>query len=315
MAISLMVKWAGKEYSVEEIEPTDTVMDLKVKIMEKTGVRPERQKLLNLKAKGKAATDDMKIGNLGLKGNFKLMMMGSLEETIAETQSKPENLPEVINDFDIDEEEVAIQDREFNLEKIEKRVREYEVKVLNPSREDKKLLVLDIDYTLFDHRSVAEAGWELMRPYLHEFLETAYQDYDIAIWSATNMKWIEEKMKLLGCNTNPNYKLAFYLDSRAMISIQTEKYGIVDVKPLGVIWGKYEQYNKKNTIMFDDLRRNFLMNPQNGLKIRPFREAHKNRTTDTELVGLAKYLAKIAKLDDLSGLRHSRWERYCSDNT
>ena len=47
--------------------------------------------------------------------------------------------------------------------------------------------------------------------------------------SATNMKWIEEKMKLLGCSNNPNYKLAFYLDSRAMISIQTEKYGIVDV--------------------------------------------------------------------------------------
>ena len=43
------------------------------------------------------------------------------------------------------------------------------------------------------------------------------------------MKWIEEKMKLLGCSNNPNYKLAFYLDSRAMISIQTEKYGIVDV--------------------------------------------------------------------------------------
>jgi len=82
-------------------------------------------------------------------------------------------------------------------------------------------------------------------------------------------------MKLLGCNNNPNYKLAFYLDSRAMISVQTEKYGLVDVKPLGVVWGKFEMYNKKNTIMFDDLRRNFLMNPQNGLKIRPFREAHK----------------------------------------
>ena len=230
----------------------------------------------------------MKVGSLGLKENFKLMMMGSLEETIAETQSKPENLPEVLNDFDIEEEEVALQDKEIYLEKIAKRVRDYEVKILNPSRENKKLLVLDIDYTLFDHRSVAESGWELMRPYLHEFLETAYQDYDIAIWylktfikdkktyfnlrSATNMKWIEEKMKLLGCSNNPNYKLAFYLDSRAMISVQTEKYGLVDVKPLGVVWGKFEMYNKKNTIMFDDLRRNFLMNPQNGLKIRPFRE-------------------------------------------
>lgn len=38
-----------------------------------------------------------------------------------------------------------------------------------------------------------------------------FQDYDIVIWSATSMKWIEEKMKVLGCDKNPNYKLAFYL--------------------------------------------------------------------------------------------------------
>jgi len=124
------------------------------------------------------------------------------------------------------------------------------------------------------------------------------------------MVWIEEKMKLLGCTTNPNYKLSFYLDSRAMISISTPKYGLIDVKPLGVIWGKYPQYSPKNTIMFDDLRRNFSMNPQSGLKIRAFREAHKNRDTDTELVGLSKYLTIIAKNDDFTSLRHSRWERY-----
>ena len=43
------------------------------------------------------------------------------------------------------------------------------------------------------------------------------------------MKWIEEKMKLLGCDRHPGYKLAFYLDSRAMISIHAEKYGVVEV--------------------------------------------------------------------------------------
>lgn len=42
----------------------------------------------------------------------------------------------------------------------------------------------------------------------------------------------------------------------------------IQVKPLGVIWGKYgEFYNRRNTIMFDDIGRNFLMNPQNGLKV------------------------------------------------
>ena len=154
MSISVVVKWAGKEYNVENIDPGESVMDLKVKIMNQTGVRPERQKLLNLKVKGKAATDEMKIGSLGLKDNFKLMMMGSLEETIIETQKKPENLPEVINDLDIEEDDVAVQDKEINLDKIAKRVRDYEVKVLNPSRENMKLLVLDIDYTLFDHSLV-----------------------------------------------------------------------------------------------------------------------------------------------------------------
>ena len=41
----------------------------------------------------------------------------------------------------------------------------------------------------------------------------------------------------------------------------------VQVKPLGVIWGKYPQWGPHNTIMFDDLRRNFIMNPQSGLKV------------------------------------------------
>ena len=85
----MIVKWSGREYNIENIEPGESVKDLKRKIMDHTRVRPERQKLLNLKCKGKAVTDDMKIGSLGLKENFKLMMMGSLEETIIESQKKP----------------------------------------------------------------------------------------------------------------------------------------------------------------------------------------------------------------------------------
>ena len=46
-------------------------------------------------------------------------------------------------------------------------------------RPGKKLLVLDIDYTLFDHRSTAQTGLELMRPFLHEFLTSAYKVWHI----------------------------------------------------------------------------------------------------------------------------------------
>lgn len=157
------------------------------------------------------------------------MMMGSLEEDIAEANTAPTNLPDVVNDLDIEEEEVAIENQEVYLAKVEKRIKDYKINMLSELRPDKKLLVLDIDYTLFDHRTTAQSGAELMRPFLHEFLSAAYEYYDIVIWSATGMKWIEEKMKLLGVTTHPSYKIAFYLDSSAMISVHIPKYGVVDV--------------------------------------------------------------------------------------
>ena len=55
------------------------------------------------------------------------------------------------------------------------------------------------------------------------------------------MKWIDVKMRELGVSSNINYKIAFQLDCSAMISVFAEQYGVVEVKPLGVIWGKYPQ--------------------------------------------------------------------------
>lgn len=66
--------------------------------------------------------------------------------------------------------------------------------------------------------------------------------------------------------------------------------------------------------MFDDLKRNFVMNPQNGLVIKPFRKAHVNRATDQELLGLADYLVTIASLSDLCELDHRRWKDYSDQN-
>ena len=43
---------------------------------------------------------------------FYILTLGSLEETIAETQTVPENLPEVLNDFE-EEEEVGQWDINF----------------------------------------------------------------------------------------------------------------------------------------------------------------------------------------------------------
>ncbi|RWS12842.1 ubiquitin-like domain-containing CTD phosphatase 1 isoform X2 [Dinothrombium tinctorium] len=316
--LSIVIKWSGNEFVIDSelISESDSVAHLKQIIYKKTGVMPQRQKLLGLKVKGKPAADENKIGDLKLKPNTKIMMIGSREADIDTVANiSPDEGSEVVNDFDIPEEaEIPLFDREEFVKKVERRVKEYKVKILNEPRPGKKLLVLDIDYTIFDHRSVAEHISQLMRPFLHEFLTSAYEDYDIVIWSATSMKWIEVKMRQLGVTTNPNYKIAFFLDSGAMINVYTSEYGLLDVKPLGVIWGKFSQYNAKNTIMFDDIRRNFLMNPQNGLRIKPFREAQKNRSKDRELIHLAKYLKKIASMDDLSSLNHKHWHRLVNND-
>ncbi|XP_060555467.1 ubiquitin-like domain-containing CTD phosphatase 1 [Ruditapes philippinarum] len=308
--LEFCVKWSGKEYMITALTAQQTVSDMKIIIHKETGVLPERQKLLGLKFKGKVADDSVVLGDLKLKPGTKIMMMGTREEEITKIVEPPPDLPEVVNDFDIEEDEIAIENREEFLQKIEKRVKDYKIDIITEPRDGKKLLVLDIDYTLFDHRSVAETANELIRPFLHEFLTSAYDDYDIVIWSATGMKWIEVKMKELGVTSHTEYKICFMIDSGAMISVHSPKYGVIDVKPLGVIWGKYPQWGPHNTIMFDDIRRNFIMNPQTGLKIRPFRQAHFNREKDRELLKLAKYLKDIAALDNFTVLNHRKWEKY-----
>ncbi|OMO74222.1 Ubiquitin [Corchorus capsularis] len=311
--LTLTVKWSGKEYTVR-VCGDDSVAELKRRICEVTNVLPKRQKLLYPKVGNKLSDDSLLLSQLPLKSSLKMTMIGTVED---ELLIDPVETPEVVDDFELGEDEAVldIKDKEVNKQKLKRRIDQYKIELKNPCREGKKLLVLDIDYTLFDHRSPAENPLQLMRPYLHEFLTAAYAEYDIMIWSATSMKWVELKMGQLGVLNNPNYKITALLDHLAMITVQSDSQRIFDCKPLGLIWAQFpEFYSSKNTIMFDDLRRNFVMNPQNGLTIKPFRKAHANRNSDQELLKLTQYLLAIADLDDLSALDHSNWQLFTEDN-
>jgi ubiquitin-like domain-containing CTD phosphatase 1 len=79
-------------------------------------------------------------------------------------------------------------------------------------------------------------AFSLQRPFLHEFLSSAYHHYDIVIWSATGKKWVEVKMKELGVLSHPEYKVTCMLDHSAMVTVSMERYGVFDCKPLAFLW-------------------------------------------------------------------------------
>jgi len=225
-------------------------------------------------------------------------------------EEREELAPE--DDLDLPEEaELADKENPLYLARIAKRVETYKPKMLAGFKPGKKVLVLDIDYTLIDHRSVVETPIEMMRPYLHEFLTAANEHYNIVIWSATSMKWIELKMQEMGVTGNTAYEIACFMDHGAMITVKSADYGLFNTKPLPVLWGQFPEFaSPANTIMFDDLRRNFLMNPDNGLRIKACRNLPVTRSEDRELLRLTEYLLLIKDLDTFEGLDHRRWKDY-----
>merc|ERR1712154_246941 len=112
----------------------------------------------------------------------------------------------------------------------------------------------------------------------------------------------------------PKYQITFVLDKKCMFTIQSNfKNGTKKhyVKPLQLIWRKYKgQYDESNTIHIDDLSRNFALNAQQGLTIKPYKNAYLNKHTDTELLHLTHYLVAIAKLDSFKSLDHNKWKEY-----
>mmetsp|Transcript_12886 Transcript_12886/g.21056 ORF Transcript_12886/g.21056 Transcript_12886/m.21056 type:complete len:355 (+) Transcript_12886:169-1233(+) len=309
--VELVVTWNRNSFSFS-VPVHTTVGVVKALLYSRTNVLPKRQKLVGFSLAGRPAGDEVPISSLNLKKNQKVMMIGTPEEDIP---LPPEDLPEVLMDFDMDyaAENTDIRLRPENRLKLQKRIETIEVRVMNAPRPGKKLCVLDLDYTLFDCKGLASNIQELKRPFLDEFMAMVYSEYDIIVWSQTSWKWLEMKLTELGLLTSTQFHIAFVLDRTSMFEV-VNKDRTHEVKPLELIWAKFPNtYNSKNTIHIDDLGRNFAMNPQNGLKITPFRKAHTSARQDRELYLLSQYLILISELKDFSTLDHSKWKQYLGD--
>lgn len=308
------VKWQSRLIDVSlPLEPgaAPTVADLKHALALETAVSAKRMKLLGCKP---AVFDDsMELSSLTI-GKAGLTLLGTPDAVLAAEEVHAAVAPVLVDDLDLPDnvESVNIADDPAVLAKLALRVAAAKHVVLNQPRPGKKLLVLDIDYTIFDLNSSAERAEELARPHLHEMLAAVYPFYDVALWSATSMRWVQVKMKELGVLDHPDYRVMALLCSMSMVTVgPLPGLGVFDCKPLAYFWRIWPQhYGSHNTIMFDDLRRNFVMNPQCGLKIKKYRHAHVNRSTDDELVHLQRYLLLLADVADISAFNHDKWKQH-----
>ncbi|KAI8901169.1 HAD-like domain-containing protein [Globomyces pollinis-pini] len=312
-SIDLLVSWNGNKYKLA-INNDSNIGELKEYLRDVTEVLPERQKLIGL-VKGKLPPDSTKLNTLKLKlPVHSVILMGSVEKDILR---EPTDLDrDIVNDLDIDYSigDTADPLRNLsNLAALENTISKSKIHLINDLSPSKKLLVLDLDYTLFDCKSQVSHISQLARPGMHEMLTVLSQHYEFCIWSQTSWRWLEAKITELGMLTHPDYRIAFVLDQSFMFSIENEKdlkKKKHQVKALRVIWDNLPQYGPHNTIHIDDLGRNFAMNPQSGLKISVFKNAPVMKATDRELVHLTKYLLQLTLVPDFGKLNHKNWKKY-----
>ncbi|CAA7271590.1 unnamed protein product [Cyclocybe aegerita] len=317
--INLQFTWAGKSFNVNVAE-SDRVFDLKTTLYSLTRVPNERQKILGL-VKGKIPPDQVLISELSIAPGKKFTLIGTPEGDEIKDPSKLGTLPDVINDLDVDfTDNMAASNRyqhdARNIRKVREATQNLQVNLIHPLREGKRLLVLDIDYTILDTKPLTSGSLppsECARPGLHEFLEAIYPYYDICIWSQTSWIWLETKLVELGMvGGHRGYQISFVLDKTCMFTVFTErdnKPWTHSVKALQIIWNHFPQFNATNTIHVDDLSRNFALNPKEGLKISAFKDAHTPEAmADRELEKLARYLVHIANAPDFTTLAHKNWK-------
>ncbi len=219
------------------------------------------------------------------------------------------------------------------------------------------LLVLDLDSTLVDFKEFKAYGEgnglavaAACRPFLHEFLERVQEHFDVVLWSRSTWEALQLKLLELGHLDGPEaaegqrgagdtgsaggggggegggpFRYVMVLDRTATLdtpvrSIEGSEVVLSSVKPLRFIWDRFPgHYGPHNTVHVDDVPRNFLLNPQNGLIIAPWQSAGPGENSqlqarslqDRELEYLLQYLVELAQSSPgtWESRDHSRWRQ------
>lgn len=239
VVVTMIAKFGKQRITLKHLDSNTTIAQVKDMIHVETRILPKRQKLVGLSAKSggaKGIHDALPLSELATKGKSDLtavdeithqfILMGTPEEQIFIDPCERDDLPDIVDDFELDFNAGSpewIQHR-ANGENLKKFTEHTPIHIMNPPREQKPLLVLDLDHTLLDFSSkslqqdtstrVPGQGLAaaMKRPFMDEFLTQCYPHFDIVVWSQTSWRWLETKLIELGMVTHTGYRFCFVLD-------------------------------------------------------------------------------------------------------
>ncbi len=109
--ITLVAKYGKAQHVFENVSSSTTVSEVKQMLSDITRILPKRQKLIGLAASSGKVADDMPLSMLKVKKTkldrkivmgMTFILMGTPEEHILVDPMDRDDLPEVIDDFDLD---------------------------------------------------------------------------------------------------------------------------------------------------------------------------------------------------------------------
>jgi ubiquitin-like domain-containing CTD phosphatase 1 len=112
-SVTLIAKWGKERITLDQLDRDTSIGTVKELLSERTGVLQKRQKLIGLSAKGGSKIHDhILIGDLKVKSSKKkevsngivheFILMGTKEEQIFVDPDEKDDLPDVVDDFDLD---------------------------------------------------------------------------------------------------------------------------------------------------------------------------------------------------------------------
>ena len=189
----------------------------------------------------------------------------------------------------------------------------------------KKLLILDMDETLlhtecfrdidyleegsYDFKfPLGGGGWSndehwyftLKRPFLDEFMNYAFDNFKVAIWTAGGSDYASEAISRSGLDKN---KLEFFwARERCTMKYDFEtgfRYGVKNLEKVHKSLG----WDLNNVLIVDDVQKTAINNYGNLIHIKEFC----NDRSDIELKKLMNYLDKIKDSNNFRSIEKRGW--------